>query len=332
MARGVRISLQGVGGLKAPLQFADPVLPEKDGVRLSSLSGFSIAVLLPLLLITVSAAFRITSQKKFGMLYDEQITRSVADNIWKGDLRNNWRYVANMPAAFQIDCYNFSSYMYADALAAGPRARHPLFRERLFSGICGTLAVAVFYLVTLKLIGRKEALAALAIMAVFPLLVQDAHYARPEAFATLLCGLVYLLSVLLLRSRRALLLLGASCFICGLLAACKISLVPMIAVPIVCLLARRLDIWRSTAIVVSCFILGFFVGVPDAFFQPRQFWAGVEYLRHQYANEHPPHSLIDSSYCLRLLLSYFWQTMGILLCLLFAAGQFFWPGAANILP
>ena len=83
-------------------------------------------------------------------MWDEQITRAVAENIWKGDLRNNWKYAANMSAAFHIDCYNFSSYMYVDALPAGRHSAHPLFREHIFSAALGTLAAILFYLVELR--------------------------------------------------------------------------------------------------------------------------------------------------------------------------------------
>jgi hypothetical protein len=45
------------------------------------------------------------------------MTKGVVENILKGDLRNNWKF-ANVPAGYQIDFYNFSSYMYADAAFA----------------------------------------------------------------------------------------------------------------------------------------------------------------------------------------------------------------------
>ena len=145
-------------------------------------------VVRPLALITVSAVYRFVSEKKSGIVWDEQITRAIAENIWKGDLRNNWKYAANMPAAFHIDCYNFSSYLYVDALAAGRHAAHPLFRERIFSAALGTLAAILFYLVALRLFGWRVAVPSLAITSVFPLLVQDDHIARPEAFVPSYAG------------------------------------------------------------------------------------------------------------------------------------------------
>ena len=279
-----------------------------------------VRVILPLLLVAISAVFRTVSLKKFGMLYDEQITRAVAANIWRGDLSNNWKSAPGVPAAFQINCYNFSSYMYADALAAGRDAPHPLFRERLFSAVLGSLAIVLFYFVALRLLGPAVALASLAVMAVFPLLVQDAHYARPEAFVTFLCGIVYVCSVRLLESPRPRLWLGAGAFCCGLLVACKISLIPIAAIPLVCLVARRMFSWRIIGVFAGLLAVGVFAGVPDAFLHPVAFLDGVRMLSHHYADEHPPHSLLDSRYCFALLAPYFLQTIGPACCALFFLG------------
>ena len=295
--------------------------PLRQEVRFASLLTLVLVrILLPLLLLAVSVIFRFVSVKTFGMLYDEQITRAVAANIWKGDLSNNWKNAAGVPAVFQINCYNFSSYMYADALAAGPHARHPLYRERILSATLGSLAVVLFYFVALRLFGPRTALAALAVMAVFPLLVQDSHYGRPEAFVTFVCAVVYLLSVLLLTSLRPLIFLSAGAFCCGLLIACKISLVPIASIPLFCLGKRKILNTRAAGLWIAFLVLGVFAGVPDAFFHPLAFWDGVRMLSHHYAEEHPPHSLIDSRHSLALLFPYFWQTLGPVCCLLFIGG------------
>jgi hypothetical protein len=65
---------------------------------------------------------------------------------------------------------------------------------------------------------------------------------------------------------------------------------------------------------------GTFAGVPDAFFHPAAYRSGVQSLLRQYSGEYPPHSLIGSSHCWRLLAPYFWQTMGPLFCIFCAAG------------
>ena len=283
-------------------------------------------VVLPLILLAVSVIFRTVALKKFGAMYDEQITRAVAENIWKGDLRNNWKYAANMPQEFRIDCYNFSPYMYADALVAGPHAAyaihtaHAIYRERLFSAVLGTLAIILFYWLALHVFGFMAGIAALAIMSVFPLLVQDAHFARPEAFLLFLCGIVYVCSVMLIDAARPLLWLAGASFCCGLMIACKISLPPMAAVPLILLAARkRLSLRSVTLWAVMCFA-GFFIGVADGVLHPAAFWRGVEFLRSEYSGDFPPYSLLDHKYSFPLLLPYFWQTLGPVCCLSALAG------------
>lgn len=281
------------------------------------------AALIFLLLLAIGGVFRFVSLKKFSIVNDENITRAVADNIRRGDLRNDWRYVPQIPKPFQVHCYNFSSYFYADALALGLRPNQPLFRERFFSAICGTLAVAAFSLVALQLFGKKTALATAALLAVFPLLVQDSHYARPEAFATLLCALLYAASAALLAGWRPRLTLALGAFLCGLLIASKFSYIPLVIVPLVGAYSRGLPWRRSFPVWAGSVLLGAFAGVPNAFFHPTYFWEGVQMLRHQYANEHVPHSLPNSSYSWRLLIPYFWQTAGAAFCLLSLFGAIF---------
>ena len=82
------------------------------------LSRFS-RIALPLLILIGALVLRTANLRKIAQGYDETITRAVVTNIWRGDLRNNWKY-ADVPSVFRIDCYNFSSYMYADALFVGP--------------------------------------------------------------------------------------------------------------------------------------------------------------------------------------------------------------------
>lgn len=281
---------------------------------------YSVTVALPILLLIVAGLFRFVSLKKNGELYDEQITRAVVNNIWRGDFRNNWQYVPNIPEAHRLHCYNFSSYFYVDALFAPPSAKQPLFRDRTFSATCGTLSLAVFYLVALSLFGQYEALTLLALLTIFPLLVQDAHYGRPEAFATLLCGLVYACCAGILARKKLTALLAGSSALCGLLIACKISFIPLVSVPLICALARSANRMRLTILWAALVLAGAFAGMPDAFSHPRDFMSGVEMLRHQYANEHVPHSLPDATTCWRLLGPYFLQTAGVAFPLLTAVG------------
>jgi hypothetical protein len=279
-----------------------------------------ISLVLPLLLFAATVTFRAVGLKTFGAQWDEQTVRAVAINIWKGDLRNNWKY-AQVPDRYRVDCYNYSSYLYLDALAAGPNGKYPVHRERMLSMVLGSLAVLLFYLVALHFFGQKTAVAAFAIMAIFPLLVQDAHYARPEAFVTFLSGVVFLLLIPLLSSARPLRYLAASSFCCGLLIACKISFIPFALIPFVGMLAAQKRFrFPSLGIWVAFTIAGTFAGVPDAFFHPDAFIRGVRMVTGQYAGDYPVHSVMGSEYCFPLLWRYFWQTLGPL-CFLCAAGM-----------
>lgn len=307
------------------LQQSAENLSEKTIIRKSaspvstSLGRFTLAVALPLLLLIVAGYFRSASAKKFGIVFDEQLTRAVAENVWKGDLRTDWFYVPHIPDSHHLHCYNFSSYFLANALVSPPGTKNPLYRDRLFAAVCGTLGIALIYVATLFMFGYWEGLAALAIVAVSPLLVQDAHYARPEAFSVLLVGAVYVCCAGILSRWRLNLLLAIGSFCCGLLIACKPSFAPLAAMPLACVLARSAQRVRVALVWAALVLAGTFVGMPDAFIHPQNFLAGIETLRHHYSGEHVPHSLPDSLTCWKLLVPYFWQT-GAAFCLLTAAG------------
>ena len=209
-------------------------------------------------LLFVALTSRLVNLTSFDPLYDETLTKGVVENILKGDFHNNWKF-ADVPAEYRTDLYNFSSYMYVDAaftaLVQPITARIPLVRKdcwpfphRLFSALAGTLALYLFYLLTLRWFGQVVAIVSLAFMAAAPLLVQDAHYARPEAFVILLVGLAYILANMMTEGKRPLTaLMGASACL-GFLAACKFSLAPMALLPLlfvpVRLIRNRYDALR----------------------------------------------------------------------------------------
>lgn len=251
---------------------------------------------------------------------DELITRAVVSNIWRGDLSNNWKEARGVPPPHDVDSYNFSSYMYADALFTG-RPKHNSWRlDRWFSAITGTAAIYLFYLVALRLLGFEVALLSLAVLAVAPILVQDSHYGRPESFVTLLCAVVYVFALQRPNYHTRITFIAASSFYVGLLIACKVSMIPLILIPLLGLGFSGSLRFSSVSISVASAILGIFAGVPGAFFHPILFWSGVDALRHQYANPFPPHSSIDSANSFRLLTTYFWQTLGPVFCVFCIAG------------
>jgi hypothetical protein len=281
-------------------------------------------VLLPALILVAALVLRTVSLTTFGSLVDERITRDVVAGIWHGEWSNNWKFTVSAPE-YRIDMYNFSSYMYADAVIAGTAGELDawlsngspdfVFWSRLFSAVAGTLAVFLVYLVARRLFGQATALVAMFLMAAMPLLVQDSHYARPEAFVAALTAAAYLLALQFDSHPGRLQYLGGSSFCFGLLIACKVSLIPMAAIPFLFLVSlqdRRL-LMRAAGICAGCTLLGIFMGVPDAFFHPAAYWKGVEFLRRQYAGIHPPHASADSANSISLTALYFWQTTGLLL-------------------
>ncbi len=180
--------------------------------------------------------------------------------------------------------------------------------------IAGTLAAYLFYLLTLRWFDRNTALLLLAFLSVTPILVQDAHYARPEAFIILLVGFVYLLLNKLREGRFLYFILAVACASIGFLTATKFSLIPLAV--LVFLWVPR-DLWRNpstagriAAVGAGATLLGMFVGVPDAFFHPGAYWSGVQFLRHQYAGVHVPFGTFSGSNTFGMMVSYFWQTFG----------------------
>jgi hypothetical protein len=289
-------------------------------------------ILLPALILIVALVLRITSLTTFSSLYDERITSDIVTGLWHGELSNNWVHTVTAPE-HRTDLYNFSSYMYVDGLIAGVAAKlaPPLpdgrpnfvYWSRLFSALTGTLAIYLFYLVARRLFEPVTATIAMVAIAVMPLLVQDSHYARPEAFVLVLTGAVYLFLLQFDDRRDLLRYLAYAGFCLGLLIACKISMVPMALLPalFVARLKDRPLAMRAGGICAASILVGAFVGVPDAFFHPAAYWHGVQYLRRQYSSGPAPFSTIDSTNSIQLTATYFWQTTGLLL-LFSSAGAF----------
>lgn len=278
------------------------------------------------LLLIAAFAIRVVNLDGFQNAYDENITQAVVDNILHGDLRNNWKF-AKVPDQYHIDFYNFSSYFYVDAafvkladvITDGPPV-HPVHWHRVVSAIAGTLAVFLFYQLALKWFDGGTALIFLAFLSVAPILVQDAHYARPEAFEIVLVGVVYLLSNKLREGKFRYSILAAACACVGFLGAMKFSLLPMIAIVLFWVPG---ELWRDRGTAMrlaitaaGATILGMFVGVPDAFFHMAGYWNGVQFLRNQYAGVHRPHGNLSGGNTFGMTVNYFWQTLGPILVIL----------------
>src|SRR6516164_2453152 len=90
------------------------IIMQAVGEQRRQVLALPIRIGLPILILAAAIYLRAASQRTFAALFDEDITRAIASEIWKGNLRNNWKYVPEISSAWRFDSYNFSSYMYAD--------------------------------------------------------------------------------------------------------------------------------------------------------------------------------------------------------------------------
>ncbi len=196
--------------------------------------------------------------------------------------------------------YNFSSYFITLSLLerarglAQPRQLTGSIQERIVffracSAAFGALALGVAMLLALGIQGWTLALGAGLWIAVNPLLVQDSHYARPEAFLTLLTlGLVWMCRSCGRAPRRRSLAAG---LLFGFLVACKATLLLWSWLPLMACFQDAGEWKRCTwrmrlarvGLVAAGTAGGFAAGVPRAIADPGGYLSGVMYLRAGYA-------------------------------------------------
>jgi hypothetical protein len=221
----------------------------------------------------------------------------------------NWRVA--VPAFSGTDQYNFSAYLYAThgfrrALTSVSgaerwRERDGLLAHRLFSACCATLVVGLVGLAGVRLGGGTLGFAAGLLAALNPQLVQDAHYARPEAFMTLLVVASVVLALGRITGPRLALAGG----LIGLAAATKASNAALLMIPLVAAwdaaTAASGRWWRPDwrqwlglgSAGVAGGVAGWLAGVPYAVINWGAYRAGLAELAGQYAGSHPPFCLPD---------------------------------------
>lgn len=263
---------------------------------------------------------------------DEAIASAVVGRMRQtGDWDTNW-IKSEVPPEMRQDQYNFSSYHYAlfftyraakaVPVLAGWRSQADGFvLYRFFSVACAIAALLMTLVLARAAGGTWAALLAGLAAAGAVLLVQDAHYVRPESFMTLL--LLAGVALAWPTARRTLPRLLVAGGLMGLLLACKVSLVLVCWVPLVAawrhgaIMGRRLG---SVIAVAGAIALGFALGAPGAVLQPAKFLHGVEYLARQYARGHPPHGHMSGAQVGDLQWEYLVATVGWATLLLAAAG------------
>lgn len=287
--------------------------------------------LAPVLVVLVGLILRVAHVDKNYGHPDETITVEVVGHMRSsGDWDTNWAKAPKLESTFRYDQYNFSSYIYGTfffyrvvkwvpGLEAWRSRDNGFWVYRLFSALLGTVVVAQAWWLARRLAGARAGLAAGALTAVVPLLVQDAHYIRPEAFVTVLTMAAVMLSLPLETKRWADIRIFAAGVALGLAIASKVSMVALVWLPLVPAIAGIMfaekGAWRRAGAALGLAVmgvgLGFAIGAPGAVANPGAFWRGVEHLTAQYAGLHPPHSRVDGGMVAPMLGGYFLSTMGV---------------------
>lgn len=260
---------------------------------------------------------------------DEAITVEVVGHMRNsGDWDTNWAKTPTLESGLRYDQYNFSSHLYATyffyravkwvpGLEAWRSRDNGYWVYRFLTVLLASAAVVQTWALARSTAGESAGWAAGALFAVVPLLVQDAHYIRPEAFVTVLT----LAAVALSRPGvgfRAGRVLGAA-FVLGLLVACKFSMLALTWLPLVPAVADGGGVGRGAVVgrvavagglTLAGLAMGFFVGAPGAVLHPGAFWHGVQHLMAQYAGLHPPHSHLEGGPVADMLGGYFLATLG----------------------
>lgn len=274
------------------------------------------------LAITLSGFLLRAAYYRAGGHPDEPIAVAVVGHMrHSGEWDTNWAK-ADLPPGLKYHQYNFSSYHYAlffayrlaktvPALDAWRSEDGGYWLYRFFSVVMAGIVVWQSIHLGRRAHGLATGLLAGLLVALAPLLVQDARFIRAEAFTTVLT----LVAVALcwpagtIAAWRPL----AGAFTIGLLIAAKVSFVALAWLPAVPLVALRWSRSRRAvllAVIPIAILAGFAVGAPGAIADPPAFLHGVRHLAEQYAGAHPPHSHLPVRPVGDLLLRYFGAMLG----------------------
>ena len=259
---------------------------------------------------------------------DETITVEVVGHLRSsGDWDTNWAKAPNLESTLRYDQYNFSSHLYATyffyravkwvpGLDAWRSRDNGFWVYRFFSVLLAPVVVWQTWWLARRVAGDGAGLVAGALVAVVPLLVQDAHYMRPEAWVTALTmgAAMACLPAGDLKGWR--IFVGA--VLMGLAIACKFSLLALVWLPLVPVLAAGWTGCGTIGRVLGAagwallgIGVGFALGAPNAIVHPQVFLHGMNYLSAHYAGLHPPYSHVDGGPVAGMLGGYFLATLGV---------------------
>lgn len=283
------------------------------------------------LLLLIIAIIRVDALRFDYYHPDEIIAVKVTEQVLNsGRLDTNWQH-ADLPEIFKYPQYNFSGYMlFASAVLKGVQAfgfDNTLHILRYLSALLGLIAVMLTYFLGRQWFNQQIALFATLLVAVNPLLFQDALYARPETLLTCLTlGLLWVTGVKSLSEKRRLLLAALLLGFCVGIKLSMLAFTPLLFLPLTVKQSRLMtfittyfiELWCRWWLVLCGVLLGFLLAVPYAIVNIEGFLNGFHFLSHQYNGGHWPHGLFDGTISSRFLyaLGYFVPTMGALLWLL----------------
>jgi hypothetical protein len=200
-----------------------------------------------------------------------------------------------------------------------------LIRVRAFSALMASLALVLFARIAWLELGFAGAAAAAALAAVNPVLVQDAHFARPDSLLLVLAiafmGLCRAHGALSLRRAAA---MGA---ILGVLVACKNTMGLLAALPFVAAAVGGAPL-RSSAGPLALFAAvaagAFLAAEPESWLHFPQFMAGLRTLSAQYSQPFPAQGPIGGGTTFAMAGRYFYATLGISTATLVVLGAYAW--------
>jgi hypothetical protein len=264
---------------------------------------------------------RWNAQKHHYYMMDEQIAEAVVSHVLStGTLDTNWARTDVLPD-FRYDQYNFSSYYLSAAIAvriAGalgfPTADDQLLsRLRNGNAVLAALAIALAGWIGLRLGGGWVGTCAAVLTSIQVSLFQDALYARPDVFASLLTLSLYLVSTTGPGSPSAGRIAVAG-LVLGLMIACKITFALLVPFTLVAFALRMPhQAWlRGFIVFAATAAAGFALGAPYAVAAPSEYLHGVHYLVTQYSNGLPPLGVAGGDLSARLAHSgrYLFETVG----------------------
>ncbi len=257
-----------------------------------------------------------------------------------GDMDTDWAR-ADLPKNFLDFRYNFSGYILSSRLllvGMPPEAVADddalLDRLRLLSCLYSAATLAICFLLLARQLNLGYAIFGTLAVALVPQLLQDAHYARPEALSTLLFTGCFALASLRPRTRPLQWILPVTiAVVCGFLTTIKftyaiaglLALAP--ALPLLGEAGMRNPavIAKSPKIVGALamgYLAGFALGAPHALLDPSGFLQGIQALQHQYGGGHPPHMKMGGGIAGQtwLIWTYYTAVLGLPMLLLHLAG------------